>query len=236
MSIYRIADFIVECTPKYDRLKRLMKTFRIDNEKPQFSIDVTDKVISKQAELLPISATKSDAEELCTSTSFNRQIINYGGIFLHSSAILYESKAYVFAADSKVGKSTHTKLWIDAFGKSKVKYINDDKPILRIIDNKVYVYGTPFDGGSEIISNIKAPLGAIVFLNRGEKNSIRKATIDETISLLYKFSIRNLDNEYATKMLENFDELIKLADFYLLECNQNIDAAVIARNGIINKS
>lgn len=61
---------------------------------------------------------------------------------VHSSAIKYNDKCYLFSADSGVGKSTHTSLWHKVYG-DKVQIINDDKPIIRLENNKLIVYGSP---------------------------------------------------------------------------------------------
>ena len=59
---------------------------------------------------------------------------------------------------------------------NNVSYINDDKPFIRYFpnENAFYVYGTPWKGKHNLGSNVKVPLKAICFLNRGEENSIIK--------------------------------------------------------------
>lgn len=87
-----------------------------------------------------------------------------------------------------MGKSTHTKLWIKKFGAENVQIINDDKPIIRFIDNDWYVYGSPFDGGTGINKNIRAKLGGIIFLERAEENSIE--VLDKTVFFQEYIKIR----------------------------------------------
>lgn len=60
------------------------------------------------------------------------------------------------------------------FGAENVQIINDDKPIIRFIDNDWYVYGSPFDGGTGINKNIRAKLGGIVFLE-GQRRTVLKS-------------------------------------------------------------
>lgn len=73
-----------------------------------------------------------------------------------------------------MGKSTHTKLWIKKFGAENVQIINDDKPIIRFIDNDCYVYGSPFDGGTGINKNIRANSAALFFL-KGQRRTVLKS-------------------------------------------------------------
>lgn len=175
-------------------------------------------------------------ESIFLADVFNKKILKYNAIFLHSSAILYKGKAYLFSADSGVGKSTHTKLWIKKFGAENVQIINDDKPIIRFIDNDWYVYGSPFDGGSGINKNIRAKLGGIIFLERAEENSIEVLDKNSIFSRIYKNTIKfSLDDEYAGYMLNTADKLIKENYFYLLKCNMNIESAEICEKFLTDR-
>ena len=134
----------------------------------------------------------------------------------------------MYSADSGVGKSTHTRLWIQKFGRENVMIINDDKPVVRYIDNDWYAYGTPFDGGSGININIRASFGGVVFIERAEENSIINLNKNEVFTRLYKNTIKfSLDSEYAGYMLNTASKLIEEIPFYLLRCNTDIQAAEI---------
>lgn len=132
---------------------------------------------------------------------FYMQLLKFGGLMFHASAIAYEGKAYLFSGPSGVGKSTHTALWQEALGE-KVQVINDDKPALRFLDNRWYAYGTPWSGKSGINQNIKVPLGGICFLKRGTENSIRRLTAQEAVPLVY------MQTNYPLKKIENMQRLL----------------------------
>ena len=172
------------------------------------------------------------AEEFSYLGKFCKRIIKHNAMLIHSSAIQYNGKDYLFSAGSGVGKSTHTALWRKAFG-NDVKMINDDKPVVRIFDGKAVAYGTPFDGGSGIANNISAPLGAVVFIQRGESNSIRKAETPEIIKKLYFSTVHFVSRDIADKMLTNFENLLSCTDFYILTCNMDISAVFTARDAIV---
>lgn len=230
---YLIADFVTEFEPKFNVLKNLAKPFEYNgNRETEMKLSVSDEYIKRLLSKMTEETTIEQAEEFAYSSAFNRSIIAHNAVFVHSSAILYEGGAYLFSAPSGVGKSTHTKLWKEAFG-DKVQIINDDKPIVRIFDDKCIVYGTPFDGGSGIANNLSAPLKAIVFIERGESNSIRKADIPEILSQLYFSTVHHLNKDLADKMLTNFENLINHCDFYILKCNMEISAAYTARKAIV---
>ena len=122
------------------------------------------------------------------------------------------------------------------FGAENVQIINDDKPIIRFIDNDWYVYGSPFDGGTGINKNIRAKLGGIIFLERAEENSIEVLDKNSIFSRIYKNTIKfSLDDEYAGYMLNTADKLIKENYFYLLKCNMNIDSAEICEKFLTDR-
>ncbi len=160
-------------------------------------------------------------------------IISYSGRLVHSSALIYDGGAYLFSADSGVGKSTHTKLWLNAFG-DKVHIMNDDKPVVRLYDDRAVAYGTPFDGGSGIALNESYPLKAIIFVERGEENSVRVPDSKEIIQKLYFQTARMVNRKTAEKMLLNFEKLLTLTKFFVLTCNTDISAVYVAFEGVIS--
>lgn len=230
---YLIADLVTEFEPKYSHLKKLAKPFEYSGAKIRdISICLSDEYLDSIFKKMVPGTSIGDAEEFCYAGKFCRSIIKYNAMLIHSSAIEYNGKAYLFAADSGVGKSTHTALWRKAFGED-VRMINDDKPVVRIIDGKAFAYGTPFDGGSGIANNICSPLGAVVFIERGESNSIRKAETPEILKKLYFSTAHFVSKVTAEKMLINFENLLSCTDFYILTCNMDISAAYTARNAIV---
>ena len=232
---YKIADLIVEYTAKYEDLEKLSEQFKYSGEK---EADITIAVPNKHLEnLLSRSAkgtTIGGIENLAISSEFNRAAIKHGVMLVHSSALIYDGGAYLFSADSGVGKSTHTKLWLKAFG-DKVHIMNDDKPVVRLYDDHAQAYGTPFDGGSGIALNESYPLKAIIFVERGEENSVRIPDNKEIIQKLYFQTARMVNRETAEKMLVNLERLLHLTKFYVLTCNMDISAAYTAYNSIIEK-
>ena len=174
MPIYKIADIISDIRPKFLTFEKNAKNYEYSgNEPAQIKLAVKEDFLrEKYNENMLFSI--GELECIFMSDVFNKKILKYNAIFLHSSAILYKGKAYLFSADSGVGKSTHTKLWIKKFGAENEQIINDDKPIIRFIDNDWYVYGSPFDGGTGININIRAKLGGIIFLE-GQRRTVLKS-------------------------------------------------------------
>ncbi len=230
---YLIADLVTEFEPEYEYLKKLSEPFKYFGDRDtDIKLSLSKKYIENLHSKMTDESTIENAEEFAYSGAFNRAIIKHNAMLVHSSAICYEGGAYLFSARSGVGKSTHTKLWLEAFP-DKVEIINDDKPVVRLIDGNAIVFGTPFDGGSGIAKNMSAPLKAVVFLERAAENSIRIATTQEVLNNLYFSTARYINKEDADTLLKNFDLLFNKTKFYILSCNTDISAAYIAREKIV---
>jgi hypothetical protein len=50
--------------------------------------------------------------------------------------------------------------------------LSDDRIILRRLDGKIWMYGTPWHGEGSFASPARAPIEQIFFLGRGQKNEV----------------------------------------------------------------
>ena len=123
----------------------------------------------------------------------------------------------------------------DAF-ESDEDYINDDKPFIRynLQDNKFYVYGTPWMGKHNLGANVKVPLKAICFLNRGETNSITKINSLTCLNEIMAQTVQPTSEEAVAPFMDTISLLTQKVDFYKLYCNISKDAATTSFNGMIN--
>jgi hypothetical protein len=92
------------------------------------------------------------------------------GVEVHGCGVVDPSgDGHLFIGQSGAGKSTMAKLWLDTPG---VTILSDDRIILRQIDNKLWMYGTPWHGETMLASPERAPLTRIYFLEKGAKNEL----------------------------------------------------------------
>ncbi len=158
-------------------------------------------------------------------------IRKFDGIVFHSSAISFGGEGVVFSAKSGTGKSTHTSLWQKEF--DGVRVINDDTPIIRALhDGKVMLYGTPWAGSTGINSNEAVPLRAIVFLSRGETNTIEKTSFFAVAQRFFDAMVSPLSKEMFDDVTETINKICKTVPIYNLSCNMDADAAITAREQI----
>lgn len=158
-------------------------------------------------------------------------MLDYDTILFHGSAIAVDGQGFLFTARSGTGKSTHTRLWRELFGDRAVM-INDDKPLLKIEDDRVLVCGTPWNGKHNLGTNAMVPLKSICILTRAEENSIRPISVAQALPMLLQQSYRPGDPVAMGKLLKLLEKMTKNVGLYLLGCNMDPQAAVVAYEGM----
>lgn len=230
MRLHKIADLTVDMGYKYERMIKQAEAYRIDgNETPNMTIYLSDAFIEQKTgeneELTP-----ETCEYIYTGSIFYLGLIHFGGLMLHSSAVLMDGRAYLFSASSGVGKSTHTALWQQAFGRDRAKILNDDKPAIRIEKDGIYAFGTPWSGKTDLNINVKAPIAGICFLERGEKNKIRRENGGAVIAKLLAQTVRPYKEQNMDMLLKHVDKVLKEVPVYTMSCTISEEAAHTAYN------
>ena len=218
-----IADLIVELTAAGGMASRCAD-YLTDSENPA-------DIVIRSEEFLDFALYGGDENVAIyfeTGVLFYRDLLRFGGVMLHSSAVAYDGKAYLFSGPSGVGKSTHTKLWQECFG-ADAQVINDDKPALRYLDGRWYAYGTPWCGKDGIHQNKKLPLGGICFLKRGQENRIRRLQGTEAVPLMYmqtNFALYKEEN--MQYLLSAIESLVQQIPIFELENRPEQAAAILS--------
>lgn len=138
----------------------------------------------------------------------------------HSSAIEYKNNAILFSAPSGTGKSTQTHMWKKLFPED-VNFINDDTPILRIKNNELYAYGSPWAGKNRLNNNISAKVKGIICLEQFDKIAIKKLSGLDAFFRIYNETNKPVIPVLADIFLNDINELLKITDVYLMKCNIN---------------
>ncbi len=168
--------------------------------------------------------SQTDWEYMYTGFSFNNRLSYLGGGILHSSSIAFNGQGIAFSANSGTGKSTHTGLWKQHFG-DRVDIINDDKPAIYFDGEQPIMCGTPWSGKTALNTNKQVPLRAIVIIERGEKNSIRRLdTVESMFHLTSQIARPYYDASLGIKVLDFTERLLKSVPIYCLTCNISEEA------------
>ena len=171
--------------------------------------------------------SEEDCEYLCTGGSFYCQLLEYGGLLIHSSAVVVDGWAYLFSAPCGTGKSTHTGLWLKVFG-DRAHMLNDDKPALRLEDGVWYAYGTPWSGKYDISANERVPVAGIAMVNRSGDNRIERFGGAGAVFALLEQTARPANGALRGKLLENLDKLMTQVPVWKLHCNMDPEAALVS--------
>ena len=223
----KIADFIVQINNKYDFLEAFCKDYITDEENVDFTVFCTDDDIEKEREISEGDFSNGYIESICIYRKICLLLPEYDSFVMHGAVIEVDNKSYAFLARSGTGKSTHIKLWHSLLGE-RVRVINGDKPILRYINNELWVYGTPWCGKEGWNTNAKSKLKALCFLERAQENSIKELSSGDSATRIMKQILMPKDAIGAIKTLELVDKMIADTKTWLLGCNISKEAAKIA--------
>lgn len=177
----------------------------------------------------------TEFEYLLTGVAFNDRLAFLGGVVLHGSSIAFENQGIIFSANSGTGKSTHTGLWSERFG-DKVAIVNDDKPAIRFYDGIPFIFGTPWSGKTDLNTNVRVPLKAIVFIKRSNTNWIERLNIRDSIfNLSSQIARPYYDEEIGKKTLKAIEKLVTNVPIYRLYCNISQEAVDVVYDELIKK-
>ena len=228
MPIYRIAELNIKLEPAYQETIDRLAPYLAEGEEYDFAVspdrDAFEEFCARSG--FPNSPGANEGPYLYTLIC--RKILSdYDGFFFHSSALEMDGEGYLFTALSGTGKSTHTRNWRKRFG-DRVTMINDDKPIIRKINGRFYVCGTPWMGKSDIGCNMIAPLKAVYVLQRGEEIRAEKVSAGAVLKQLIEATLLPRTKEDMQKQLSLFNELFTQIPIILLSCNKDEDSARVA--------
>lgn len=222
VQYYKIAGLTVEMD-SFGRTVEQAKPYLCPAAQPDVVIRSDWKALQAQQPHL----SEDSCEYMYTGAVFYRNLLQYDGFLLHSSAVVVDGKAYLFSAPCGTGKSTHTKLWLKAFG-DRAYMLNDDKPALRLEDGIWYAYGTPWSGKFDISTNARVPVAGICFLKRGQENVIRPFGGSKAAFAFWEQTARPPETAMRERLMDLMQKLMEQVPVWQLECNMNPSAAVVS--------
>lgn len=201
----------------------------VTNKPPLLKVEPGEEDLNRIRKTLQGSYPPSFVENIALHALLASALLDHNILLMHGSALCMDGEAYIFAAPSGTGKSTHARLWRETFG-DRVWMINDDKPLIRVEKEGAVVYGSPWRGKHKLGCNGSARLKAIAELTRDSRNHIE--TLKEPFPHLVQHVWRPDDRDKMKKVLELEKQLIGQAAFYRLGCNTEPEAALVAWQGM----
>ena len=228
MFVICLAELNIGVENKYNYIYDMCVDYITDNA-PDFVVSASDDEIMEEDKGKGFD--KGYLESLAIYRKIAERVIGYNCFLMHGVAVDVEGCGVVFLGKSGMGKTTHAKLWKE-FLKDRMVIVNGDKPLVRIIDGKIFAYGTPWAGKENIHTNTKTPIRKICFIERSENNGCLPIKKDLVIERLIKQIYIPKDRTLLISIFEYIGILIEKCDFYLIKCNTDISAAKIACEGI----
>lgn len=221
--IVGLADKYIEINSVYDELRNFFKDYLVTNVTPDFSVSLCEEdILAEQEATSKNHFSPTYLETLALLRKLAEIFPSHSRILMHGASISYNEYAYLFAAPSGTGKSTHIRLWKKYLG-DNVKIVNGDKPFISLEDEPM-IYGSPWAGKENWHRNCKMPLKGICFVQRGTTNSIQRIVASDCLPLLFKQVYLPADTLAAGLTLELVDTLLKKVPLYSLTCDMSEDA------------
>ena len=161
--------------------------------------------------------------------------VAYGTIAIHSSCIVADGRAVIFLGESGTGKSTHTRLWKENIPGTFL--LNDDSPIVRIIDGSVWVYGSPWSGKTPCYKQERYPLAACVRLSQAPYNAIHKLHVIKGYAALHPSCPPEFayDERVYSHISSTLGDLLKFVPVFHLECLPDAAAAQLSFETVLSR-
>ena len=211
----------VDCT--YPQTAEFCRAY-LTTQTPELSVVLTADDIAYERAKSTQTVSESYLETLALCRRLTETLTARDVLLFHSSAVAVDGRAYLFAAPSGTGKSTHTRLWRRLLGDRAVM-INDDKPFLRFTENEILAFGSPWDGKHRLSSPISAPVAGICLLRRGEENRIERISAREGYLHLTRQTYLPRNPQALERAMTLIDRLTAECPLYRLHCNMDISAA-----------
>ncbi len=238
-----MAQFLMEIAGHTGSVTSLFESTRdycrkyLTNAEPDFFITVCREDLTFEQEALRQEAleeglrVRTFPDPFLERTAIQRKAAEFlfdrDVLMTHGSTVAVDGKAYLFTARCGTGKSTHTRLWRQAFGERAVM-VNDDKPFLQITPSGVLACGSPWSGKHGLDSNITVPLQGICILERGLENRIGKISPEAALPMLLHQSYCPLDPEKRERFEKCVTLLAQRTPLWQMQCNMDLSAAQTA--------
>ena len=153
-------------------------------------------------------------------------------LLIHASLVRHRGWGYPFIAKSGTGKSTQVSSWLRYIPDCDL--MNDDNPILRILDDgKPYIFGSPWSGKTPCYRNVMAPLGAVTRIDRADKNwEERLNPVEAFTSFLPSCSSMKWDIDIYRKICDTVTRVVETVPIHTLHCLPDKEAAMVCNRAI----
>ena len=222
----RLAGVCIQVENCFDAVQKQYSAFLCPQEDaPAFCVSASE------AECRAESIVPAYGETISLCRKISAGLLTQDVLLLHAAAIDMAGEGYLFAGRSGIGKTTHIRLWQQAFGDG-VRVINGDKPLLRFEADQLMVYGSPWRGKEQLGCKAKAPVKALCFLEQAKENRLVRITPEQAMERLFHQVLMPQRADGMEKLLALVERILMNAPCYVLHCRPDEQAARIAWEGL----
>lgn len=166
-----------------------------------------------------------------TRIFFSQAVALTGAIITHASVVGCGARAYMFMGRSGTGKSTHSRLWLDAFGDCTL--INDDCPlVIPESDGGYTVCGTPWSGKTPCWRDESRRLAGIARLRQAPFNRFSPISgVDAFVAFIPGMSVMTCASALYSQASGTALALTSAVPVAMLDCLPDRGAALVCRRG-----
>jgi hypothetical protein len=152
---------------------------------------------------------------------------SYGDVILHAAGVVVGGAGFAFAGPAGVGKST-----LAAFlsTNSSVTVLGEDQVILRYLEGRFWIYGTPWHTDPAFCSPLGVPLEKLFFLERTDGNGVAPCPpLDGVARLLQTAFIPYYRPAAVSTILDRLALLAQQVPFHTLSYRLGTDVMELVR-------
>lgn len=250
VKILSLYDCVHEFCTDYITDKNADLTVKITPADIDFERERDDKSTGSGQGRIPADYPDSYLEVLACYRKIAEEMLDRDILLMHGSAVSIDGTGVMFIAESGTGKSTHAGIWQNYF-KDRVKLINDDKPLVRITEDQIYICGTPWSGKKGLNTPIDVPLKTIYkverYLGPGMKpdgqpvinignNYVFDMDHDEKWAIMASQSYKSSNPLKLARSIALADKIMQAVPVKRLVCDMSDDAAKAAYEGVCGGS
>lgn len=160
--------------------------------------------------------------------AYGLMTLQKGTLAIHSSCIVYKGKATLFLGESGTGKSTHTRLWREHIEGAVL--LNDDSPMIRVEDGKVWAYGSAWSGKTPCYKNERYELKACVRLSQAPYNRMQKLSVLQAYGAIHPSCAPEFayDDVLYDEVSRTIGQILSVVPCYHLACLPDREAALLS--------
>lgn len=186
---------------------------------------------------IPQSSSYEQSTVICWMLMmlFGQAALLHEVIMIHGSVINLNGQGIVFLGKSGTGKSTHSRLWLSHIPETSL--LNDDNPAIRIKEDGVLIYGTPWSGKTPCYKNESIVLKAFVRLQQAPENKFDLMPgIKGFIAVLPSCTAIRWNKDLFAEMNTTLEKVISKVQVGFLKCLPDQAAAELCHERIFDSA